>query len=71
MPNPLPPALKLILPVLADDQGRARARALLFIAGVGPDVVQQNIPDLDAALGTSSPGTTGLADLVSRARVAG
>jgi hypothetical protein len=70
MPNPLPPALKLILPVLADDQGRARARTLLFIAGVGPDVVQQNVPDLNAALGASSPGVAGLADLVSKARTA-
>ncbi len=70
MPNPLPPALKLILPVLADDQGRARARTLLFIAGVGPDVVQQNAPDLDAALGASSPGPAGLADLVSKTRTA-
>src|SRR5215831_12745549 len=70
MPNPLPPALKLILPVLADDQGRARARTLLVIAGVGPDVVQQTVPDLDAALGASSPGTAGLADPVSKTRTA-
>jgi hypothetical protein len=70
MTNPLPPALQAILPVLAADQGRARARTLLFIAGVGPNTVDQNIAGLDAALGTSSPGPAGLADLVSTARAA-
>jgi hypothetical protein len=64
MPAQLPAALNAILPILAADQGHARARTLLFIIGVGPDVMAQNIPSLDAALGTSSPGPGGLASLV-------
>ena len=49
--NPLPPALRALLPVLAADQGRARARTLLFLADVGPDAVDLTIAGLDAALG--------------------
>jgi hypothetical protein len=70
MTNPLPTALQLLVPVLAADQGRVRARTLLFIAGVGPTMIDQNITELDAALGSSSPGPAGLADLVSKARAA-
>lgn len=66
----LPPALQAILPVLAADQGRTRARTLLFIAVVGPDLVDSNIAGLDAALGTSSPGPAGLASLVSAVKTA-
>lgn len=61
----LPPALQLLIPVLAADQGRGRARPLLFIAGVAPALIDQNIAELDAPLGSSSPGPAGLADLAS------
>ena len=70
MANPLPPALQLLVPVLAADQGRGRARTLLFIAGVGPTMIDQSITELDTALGSSSPGPAGLANLVSKARAA-
>jgi hypothetical protein len=68
--QPAAPAVHAILPMLAADQGRARARTLLFIAGVGPDAVDLTIAGLDAALGTSSPGPAGLGDLVAKARAA-
>ena len=70
MPAQLPAALGAIVPIIAADQGRARARTLLFILAVGPDAVDQNIPGLDAALGTSSPGPDGLASLVAAAKAA-
>ena len=70
MPAPLPPTLRAILPALAADQGRARARTLLLIIVAGLNTVDQNIRGLDAALGTSSPGPAGLASLVSAARAA-
>lgn len=70
MPAQLPPTLRAILPALAADQGRARARTLLLIIGAGLNTVDQNIRGLDAALGTSSPGPAGLASLVSAARAA-
>jgi len=60
----LPPVLQAILPVLAADQGRIRARTLLFLVGVGPDVVDQHLADLDPALGSlawsAPPGWVGL-----------
>jgi hypothetical protein len=70
MPQQLPPALQLLLPVLANDQGRGRARTLLFIAALDPDEVDKHIPRLDAALGSNSPGPAALAALGRAAREA-
>ena len=66
----LPPAFQVLLPVLAADQGRARARTLMFIVAADPDEVDKNIAGLDAALGADSPGPAGLAALVKAAREA-
>ena len=66
----LPPAIQWILPVLASDQGRARALTLLAIQGAGPDYVQQHITAIDAALGPLSPGVPGLRELIRKAEEA-
>lgn len=65
--NTLPQAIQLVLPMLAADGGRARVQTLLAIQGAGPDYVRQHLTGIDAALGTASPGTTALGDLIRKA----
>src|SRR5258708_8912890 len=68
--GPLPPAMQTLLPVLAADQGRARAKTLLFIATLDPVLVEEQIDAIHTAMGTASPGVDGLSELVSRAKQA-
>jgi hypothetical protein len=63
----LPPAIQLILPILASDGGQARVLTLLAIQGAGPDYVRRHLTDIDTALGAPSPGTAALADLIRQA----
>ena len=60
----------MILPSLAADKGRGRARTLLQILGAGPDYVQQHLAGIHDALGADSPGIPGLAELVAKTRAA-
>jgi hypothetical protein len=69
MPN-VPPAIAVVIPVLAADGGRARVDTLLAIQGVGPDYVRQHLSAIDAALGSSSPGIVGLIALIDQAEQA-
>lgn len=66
----LPPAIQQLLPEIAADAGRARAQTLLAIQGADPDYVRPHIAAIDAALGASSPGIAGLAQLLRRAEEA-
>ncbi len=68
--GPLPPAIQALVPVLEADQGRARAKTLLFIATLDPVTVEEQIDAIHAAMGTASPGIDGLSELVSRAKQA-
>ena len=69
MPNN-PPAIRLVLPVIDADAGRARVDTLLAIQGAGPDYVRQHLAAIDAALGATSPGIAGLAALIDQAEQA-
>ena len=60
----VPPAIQGILPVLAADAGRGRAETLLVIQGVDPQYLRPHLATIDAALGPSSPGIAGLAELL-------
>lgn len=64
----LHPAAEIVLRNLADeiraDAGRRRARVLLTILGAGPDNVRKYVNELDAMLGTDSPGLPALLALV-------
>ena len=66
----LAPTIQVLRDVLAADQGQARADSLLAILGAGPDYVRQHLTILDAALGTFSPGVSGLDELIRRAEEA-
>jgi hypothetical protein len=65
--TPLAQAIQMILPIIASDGGQARVGTLLAIHGVGPDYLRNHLIDIDAALGTASPGTAALADLIRQA----
>jgi len=66
--RPLPPAIQGILPAIAADGGRHRARTALAILGVGFDYLTAHLTDVDAALGVDSPGPDELGALVHAAR---
>ena len=68
--NGLSPAIQWILPILAEDQGRFRAKTLENIHGPGPVAIRQHLNLIDAALGADSPGLTGLEALVVAAETA-
>jgi hypothetical protein len=65
--TPLPQAIQMVLPIIASDGGQARVNTLLAIHGVGPDYLRNHLTAIDAALGTASPGTAALADLIRHA----
>ncbi|MDQ2875911.1 MAG: hypothetical protein M3Y33_14430 [Actinomycetota bacterium] len=54
----------------AADGGRARARTLMFIPVIGPDLIDQHLTRLDARLGASRPGPAALASMAPAARTA-
>jgi hypothetical protein len=66
----MPPAIALLLPILAADGGRARADTLLGILGAGPDYVRQHLGEIGSALGAQSPGVSSLSALVDLAEEA-
>jgi hypothetical protein len=70
MTTDLPPAIQMLRDVLAADHGQPRADALLAILGAGPDYVRQHVTVIDAALGTFSPGVSGLDELIRQAEEA-
>src|SRR6266702_504443 len=67
MTTNLPTAIQMLRDVLAADRGQARADSLLAILGAGLDYVRQHVTVLDAALGTFSPGVSGLDELIRKA----
>jgi Protein of unknown function (DUF4238) len=69
MPD-LPPAIALLLPVLAADGGKGRAITLLAIQGVEPGYARMHLGAIDTALGSDSPGVAGLTALIDQAEQA-
>jgi hypothetical protein len=68
--KPLPAALQALLPDIAADQGRHRARSLLGLLAVDLDYADGRLADLHLALGLKSPGVDELRALVQAARTA-
>jgi hypothetical protein len=65
-----PPAIRLLVGVIAADAGRARAETLLMIVGADPVSVRQHLAAIDAELGSLSPGTGALTALIDQAEQA-
>ena len=66
----IPPAIDVLVGVIATDVGRARAETLLMIVGADPVSVRQHLNAIDAQLGAQSPGVAALSALIDQAEQA-
>lgn len=66
----LPPAIHVLIGVIAADAGRARAETLLMIVGADPVSVRQHLNAIDTELGAQSPGVAALSALIGQAEQA-
>jgi hypothetical protein len=66
----LPPAIHVLVGVIAADAGRARAETLLMIVGADPVSVRQHANAIDTELGPQSPGVAALSALIEQAEQA-
>ena len=66
----LPPAIQVLVGVIAADAGRARAETLLMIIGADLVSVRRHLPAIEAELGSQSPRIAALTALVDQAEQA-
>lgn len=62
----LPQAIVAILPAIAADRGRMRGNTMQVILGPGLSEIRQHLSEIDAALGSQSPGLVALDALVTK-----